>query len=153
MGLPRGVDEFVLQTHCRLATGRPHAGRAGACCLKKALETRRVKPGLIVHSDRGGQYAGGEFRKLLMKRKMAQSMSRKDDPYDNAAMESFFSRLKAGLLENGMFDSLEDARTEISEYIEMYYNNQRKHSALNYKSPMEYEKQYFYSLTMQVNCP
>jgi transposase InsO family protein len=82
--------------------------------LKKALQTRRVKPGLIVHSDRGGQYAGGEFRKLLVKRKIKQSMSRADDPYDNAAMESFFSRLKAELLEDGMFDNLEDAQGQRS---------------------------------------
>ena len=115
--------------------------------LNKALQTRSVKPGLIVHSDRGGQYAGGEFRKKLVKRKIQQSMSRADDPYDNAAMESFFSRLKAELLEDGAFDSLEDARTEIFEYIEMYYNTQRKHSSLNYKSPLEYENHYFYSLT------
>lgn len=115
--------------------------------LQKALQTRRVKPGLIVHSDRGGQYAGGEFRKLLERRKIQQSMSRADDPYDNAAMESFFSRLKAELLENGMFDSPEDAQTEIFEYIEMYYNTQRKHSSLNYQSPTDYENHYFYSLT------
>lgn len=83
--------------------------------LGKALHTRSVKPGLIVHSDRGGQYAGGEFRKGLVKRKIKQSMSRADDPYDNAAMESFFSRLKAEMLEDGAFDSLEDARTELSK--------------------------------------
>lgn len=115
--------------------------------LNKALHTRRVKPGLIVHSDRGGQYAGGEFRKQLVKRNIQQSMSRADDPYDNASMESFFSRLKAELLENGMFEDLEDARTELFEYIEMYYNTERKHSSLNYQSPADYENQYFYSLT------
>jgi transposase InsO family protein len=100
-----------------------------------------------VHSDRGGQYAGAEFRKLLWKRKIKQSMSRADDPYDNAVMESFFSRLKAELLEDGTFENLEDARTEIFEYIEMYYNTQRKHSSLNYQSPTECENHYFYSLT------
>lgn len=121
--------------------------------LQKALSTRTFKPGLIVHSDRGGQYAGGEFRKLLVKRRLQQSMSRADDPYDNAAMESFFSRLKAELLQDGLFDNLEDARTEIFEYIEMYYNTHRKHSALNYQSPMQQENHYFYSLTKQVNRP
>lgn len=115
--------------------------------LHKALQTRSVKASLIVHSDRGGQYAGGGFRKLLGKRNIQQSMSRADDPYDNASMESFFSRLKAELLENGAFDSLEDARTELFEFIEMYYNTERKHSSLNYQSPMEYENHYFYSLT------
>lgn len=121
--------------------------------LRKALQIRTITPGLILHSDRGGQYAGGGFRKLLMKRKIVQSMSRADDPYDNAFMESYFSRLKAELLENGMFEDLEDARTEIFEYIEMYYNTNRRHSALNYQSPTQYENHYFYSLTKQVNCP
>jgi putative transposase len=121
--------------------------------LNKALAARCIKPGLIVHSGRGGQYGGGAFRKGLMKRKINQSMSRADAPYDNAAMEAFFSRLKAELLEDGAFDSLEDARTEIFEYIEMYYNTHRKHLSLNYKSPTEYENHYFYSLTKQVPCP
>jgi putative transposase len=121
--------------------------------LNKAIQTRSIKAGLVVHSDRGGQYAGGVFRKLLGKRKIQQSMSRADDPYDNAAMESFFSRLKAELLEDGMFEDLEDARTEIFEYIEMYYNTHRLHSSLNYQSPRQYENHYFYSLTKQVHCP
>lgn len=116
--------------------------------LLRALNSCCLHPeGLIVHSDRGGQYAGGEFRRLLHKRKILQSMSRADDPYDNAFAESYFSRLKAELLQGGAFDSLEDARTEIFEYIEMYYNTRRRHSGLDYQSPMEYENQYFYSLT------
>ncbi len=121
--------------------------------LKKALEARSSKAGIIIHSDRGGQYAGGEFRKLLMKRKIKQSMSRADDPYDNAFMESYFSRFKAELLEDGTFETVEDARTEIFEYIEMYYNTLRKHSSLDYQSPMQHENHYFYSLTKQVICP
>lgn len=116
--------------------------------LNKALNSCCLNPkGLIVHSDRGGQYAGGAFRRLLHKRNILQSMSRADDPYDNAFAESYFSRLKAELLQGGAFDSLEDARTEIFEYIEMYYNTRRRHSSLNYQSPMEWENQYFYSLT------
>jgi putative transposase len=116
--------------------------------LTKALNQSCLNPeGLIVHSDRGGQYAGREFRNLLQKKCILQSMSRADDPYDNAFAESYFSRLKAELLQGGAFDSLEDARTEIFEYIEMYYNTRRRHSSLNYQSPMDYENQYFYSLT------
>lgn len=80
-------------------------------------------------------------------------MSRADDPYDNAAMESFFSRLKAELLENVLFDNLEDAQTELYEYIEMYYNTQRKLSTINYQSIMQYDNHYFYYLTKQVSCP
>lgn len=119
----------------------------------KAVGRNTIPQGLIIHSDRGGQYAGGAFRNRLKKRKINQSMSRADNPYDNAFMESYFSRFKAELLQDGAFENLEDARTEIFEYIEMYYNTQRRHSALDYQSPLDYEKQYFYSLTKQVDCP
>ena len=80
-------------------------------------------------------------------------MSRAKNSYDNAFMESCFSRFKAELLEDGMFENLEDARTEIFEYIEMYYNPKRKHSSLNYQSPIQHQNRYFYSLTKQVNYP
>ena len=107
--------------------------------LGQALSTRTVAQGMIAHSDRGGQYAGKVFRKLLDKRKIHQSMSRADNAYDNAFMESCFSRFKAELLEGGAFENKQDARTEIFEYIEMYYNTRRRHSALGYLSPMDYE--------------
>jgi putative transposase len=108
--------------------------------FKKALTSRTFSADTIVHSDRGGQYAGKAFRKLLDKSKVSQSMSRADNPYDNAFMESYFSRFKAELLEGGVFESIEDAQTEIFEYIEMYYNPNRRHSALDYLSPMDFEK-------------
>jgi transposase InsO family protein len=82
--------------------------------LKKAFQTRSTAPGLILHSDRGGQYAAANFRKLLMKRKIDQSMSRADDPYDNAFMESYFSRFKAELLEGGSFENGDDAQGQKS---------------------------------------
>ena len=117
--------------------------------LKKALVKRKIEDGLIIHSDRGGQYAGKVFRKLIAGKKMQQSMSRADNPYDNAFMESAFSRFKAELLQDGVFENLEDARTEIFEYIEMYYNTKRLHSSLKYQSPVDYEKQYHYYLTQE----
>jgi transposase InsO family protein len=98
--------------------------------LLKGLQWREPAAGLIVHSDRGGQYVGNQFRELLDKYLCQQSMSRADDAYDNAFAESFFSRFKTELLEDGTFLSLEDARTEIFEFIEMYYNPIRRHSAL-----------------------
>lgn len=110
--------------------------------LRQALATRSVSQGMIAHSDRGGQYAGKAFRRLLDKNKMRQSMSRADNAYDNAFMESCFSRFKAELLEDGAFENKQDAQTEIFEYIEMYYNTKRRHSALGYLSPMNYEKNY-----------
>lgn len=109
--------------------------------FRKALAKRKIHKGLIVHSDRGGQYAGYEFRAILYHKKMSQSMSRADNPYDNAFMESCFSRFKAELLQDGIFETIEDARIEVFEYLEMYYNTIRIHSSLGYKSPMNFEKQ------------
>jgi putative transposase len=110
--------------------------------LKKALYGRQLPTGVIIHSDRSGQYGGTYFRKLINDKKMIQSMSRADNPYDNACMESCFSRFKAELLQNGIFETIEDARIEIFEYIEMYYNTIRLHSSLDYKSPAQYEQEY-----------
>jgi transposase InsO family protein len=110
--------------------------------LQKALGVRAVGKGMILHSDRGGQYAGHAFRGLLRRRRLLQSMSRADDPYDNAFMESCFSRFKAELLQGGVFESIADAYTEIFEYIEMYYNPIRRHSSLGYVSPAVFEQQW-----------
>jgi putative transposase len=108
--------------------------------FKKSWGNRNATEGLIIHSDRGGQYAGKKFRKLLSGHRLLQSMSGKDNPYDNAFMESHFSRVKAELLQGGVFDSLEDAQTEIFEFIEMYYNPIRRHSSLGYISPAAFER-------------
>jgi transposase InsO family protein len=108
--------------------------------FKKVLNNRPLSARTIIHSDRGGQYAGKLFRNLLDKHKLSQSMSRADNPYDNAFMESYFSRFKAEMLEGGTFECIEDARTEIFDYIEMYYNPKRRHSALDYRSPVDFEK-------------
>jgi len=110
--------------------------------FKRALMSRNISAGeLIVHSDRGGQYACNKFRRLLnSKPQLLQSMSRADNAYDNAFMESCFSRFKTELLQEGAFENLQDANTEIFEYIEMYYNTKRRHSSLNYLSPMNFEK-------------
>jgi transposase InsO family protein len=117
--------------------------------FKKALQMRKPSKALIVHSDRGGQYASNNFRKLINDHKLLQSMSRADNPYDNAFMESCFSRFKAELLQDGIFETIEDAHTEIFEYLEMYYNTKRLHSSLEYQSPMAYEKKYYYCLTQE----
>jgi putative transposase len=111
--------------------------------LKKALQSRNPAPGLIVHSDRGGQYVSNALRKVIKKWHCRQSMSRADNCYDNAVAESLFSRFKAELLQTGTFLSIEDARTEIFEYIEIYYNHIRRHSALGYQSPNQLEEKYY----------
>ncbi len=107
--------------------------------LKKAISLRLVRAGAIIHSDRGSQYAAGEFRRLLQTSCFRQSMSGKGNCYDNAQAESFFSRFKAELIESGVFESVEQARSEVFSYIEGYYNRVRLHSGLGYKSPMEFE--------------
>jgi transposase InsO family protein len=119
--------------------------------LNKAIRTRKIYNGLIIHSDRGGQYGGKVFRSVIEKKKMLQSMSRADNPYDNAFMESCFSRFKAELLQDGIFETIEDARTEIFEYIEMYYNTQRLHSSLDYQSPDEFEKGFEKNRTFEMH--
>lgn len=108
------------------------------------LSARRrglVKRNAIIHSDQGSQYAAVEYRRLLYIGGFRQSMSRRGNCYDNAQAESFFSRFKAELVENGIFESIEQARSEVFGYIEGYYNRIRLHSGLGYKSPLEFEKQ------------
>ncbi|QJW90831.1 IS3 family transposase [Spirosoma taeanense] len=119
--------------------------------LKKALLRRKLNPNAIVHSDRGGQYIGKSFRNTLLTNQIQQSMSRPNDPYDNAFMESCWSRLKAELLENGAFRSLEDARTELFDYIECYYNRKRRHSSLGNISPEQFEQNYYLMLNQNLH--
>ena len=107
--------------------------------LKKALPKGLIKRGAIVHSDRGSQYASNGFRLLLQTNGFRQSMSASGNCYDNAQAESFFSRFKAELIEGGVFEDIEQARSEVFSYVEGYYNRVRLHSGLGYKSPMEYE--------------
>ncbi len=107
--------------------------------LEKAIRKGLVKAGAIIHSDRGSQYASNGFRRLLQQNCFRQSMSGKGNCYDNAQAESFFSRFKAELIEDGVFEDLEQARSEIFSYIEGYYNRVRLHSSLDYKSPIEFE--------------
>ena len=107
--------------------------------LKKAMNKGLIRAGALVHSDRGSQYASIAFRELLERNDFRQSMSGKGNCYDNAQAESFFSRFKAELMENGVFEDIEQARTEIFSYIEGYYNRVRLHSSLGYKSPLEFE--------------
>ncbi len=109
--------------------------------FNQARRRWRLKKGAIIHTDRGSQYASVEYRRLLYINGFRQSMSGKGNCYDNAQAESFFSRLKAELLENGVFESVAQARSEIFSYIEGYYNRVRLHSSLGYKSPNQFEKQ------------
>lgn len=109
--------------------------------LEMAVGRRRPEPGLIHHSDRGVQYACGDFQRLLWRHRMVPSMSRKGDPYDNAVAESFFRTLKVELVYRRRFRTRREAKAAIVEYIELFYNSRRRHSSLGYLSPNDFEKQ------------
>ena len=111
--------------------------------LKMALRRRQPAPALLHHSDRGIQYASGEYRRLLLGNQALISMSRKADVWDNAPMESFFATLKKELIHREHYQSRREAKSNIFEYIEGYYNPVRIHSAIQYYSPVEYEAIYF----------
>jgi transposase InsO family protein len=107
--------------------------------LENALRSRRIPKGLIFHSDRGSQYGSIAFRGLLARNQMRQSMSARANPYDNAWTESFIGTLKREMLRGGTFIDRADAYAEIFDYIESYYNTQRKHSSLDYVTPNQFE--------------
>jgi putative transposase len=108
--------------------------------LRNALMDRRVDKGIIFHSDQGIQYASEGFRKILRDNGFIQSMSRKGNCYDNAITETFFHTLKTELTHRTKYRTREEARQSIFEYIEIFYNRKRLHSAIGYCSPVEYEK-------------
>jgi putative transposase len=107
--------------------------------LTMAIWRRRPEPGVVVHSDRGSQYASGDYQALLEANGFLCSMSRKGDCYDNAAMESFFHSLKVEQINDRRYRTREEAKADVFEYIETYYNAVRRHSTLNYLSPRDFE--------------
>nr|CAI78639.1 Transposase [uncultured delta proteobacterium] len=111
-----------------------------ADALHKAIRQRRPKPGVLFHSDRGTQYTSYAFRDLMEQYGFVQSMSSSGNCYDNAVMESFFHTLKTELVYFEKYRTRQEARGGIFEYIEVFYNCVRRHSALNYCSPAEFER-------------
>jgi transposase InsO family protein len=107
--------------------------------LRMALSRRVVQPGLVHHSDRGSQYASGDYTDLLKAHGIDISMSRKANPWDNAACESFMKTLKYEEVHRNEYRDLDDARSSIAEFLEKVYNNKRLHSALGYLPPAEFE--------------
>jgi len=110
--------------------------------LDMAVGQREPGGDTLIHSDRGVQYRGNEYQAALANYGIAASMSRKGNCWDNAAMESFFSRLKVELVYAENFRTVDEARAGIFEYIEMFYNRKRRHSSLGYVSPHEFEQQF-----------
>ena len=109
--------------------------------LRAAIDRRRPSPGLIHHSDRGSLYTSKLYRKTLNDHGITASVSRVGMPYDNAAAETFFSSLKNELTHHEPFNSIDEARRKLFDYIEVFYNRQRKHQALGYRSPVEFDRQ------------
>jgi putative transposase len=108
--------------------------------LAMAISRRRPGAGLVAHSDRGSQYASEHYQRLLVDHEIICSMSRRANCWDNAPMESFFASLKKELTRGEIFGTREEAKANVFEYIEVFFNRIRRHSSLGYKSPIEYEK-------------
>ena len=124
---------------------KPADTRFGSGCRNKGSKRsnhdhlyriQRPLPGLIIHFDGGGQCLDLGFRKMIAEHQCQQSMTRVNNYYNNAFAESLFSRCKAELLKNSTFQNIQQAQEIVFEYIEAYYSRKRRHSALNYKSPI-----------------
>lgn len=108
--------------------------------LRRALAARRPGPGLIHHSDRGVQYASGDYQNLLAAWQILPSMSAKGNCYDNAAAEAFFSTLKRDLIHRQPWGSAAQVELALFDYLESFYNRKRLHSSLGYRSPAQFER-------------
>jgi len=121
------------------AMGKERDEQLITSAAEMALTKRHPADGLLHHSDRGSQYTSEGYQTLLKQHGIEISMSRKGDCYDNALMESFFGTLKEECVERQIFQTRSDARQAIFEYLEVFYNRQRRHSSLGYVSPFTYE--------------
>jgi len=123
-----------------LAMGEKISQDLASSALIDAVGRQGRPEGLIHHSDRGRQYASYVYQDLLKRYGMRVSMSRSGNCYDNAYLESFFGTLKTELVHGERYRTRLEARLSIFEYVEMFYNRQRRHSALGYRSPEQYER-------------
>jgi transposase InsO family protein len=135
---------IILDLFSRMIVGWSMSNRINAKLVTDAIEqafmNREVEPGLIFHSDRGSQYTSKEVRKVLSAHECQQSMSAKGNCYDNAVAESFFHTLKVELIYSQKYLTRQSAVSSIFEYIEIFYNRERRHATLNYYSPTEFER-------------
>ena len=122
------------------ALGRTLEAQLAIAALRMALLSRQPAAGLVHHSDRGVQYASHEYTELLKNHEIAISMSRKGNPYDNAACESFMKTLKYDEIYRNEYRDFDDARSGIHQFLEIVYNQHRLHSALGYRTPADFEK-------------
>jgi putative transposase len=115
--------------------------------FRMAVQNRTTLTGLLHHSDRGSQYAGDAYQRLLIDQQVQVSMSRTGNCYDNAPMESFFSTLKCEHVHFQHYRTRQEAQTDIFAYIVGFYNRQRRHSSLGYLAPEEFERRYYSNLS------
>ena len=127
--MARTLEQGLVQEALKLALGQ----------RRERGPARREDSVLLFHSDRGSQYAGGAFQEQLQEASLTGSMSRKGNCWDNAPVESFFATLKKELIHQEQYQTREQARVSLYEYIEVFYNRVRRHSALGYLSPADYE--------------
>lgn len=132
----------VLDLYSRAIVGWAMSHRIdqalAADALTMAIKQRAAAPEML-HSDQGSIYAAAGYRKLLAEHGIRQSMSRKGDCWDNAPMESFFHTLKTELVMHRDYQSREEAKSDLFEYIEVFYNRQRRHSSIRYDAPLAFE--------------
>jgi putative transposase len=135
------VMDLFSRTIIGLAMGDRMKQELVCDALNQAIKRRQPKPGLLLHSDRGSQYCSWSYRQLLHNHGFIQSMSRKGNCWDNAPMESFFKTLKVEEVYQQKYRTREEAKQRIFDYIEIFYNRQRLHSTLGYKTPNAFEAQ------------
>ena len=145
---------IILDVFARRIVGYAMGARLKASLVTTALAhalTHRQPPAeLILHSDRGSQYASQEVRTLILTHGLIQSMSGKGNCYDNAITETFFHTLKTEMIFWERFETRDEARRKLFHYIEVWYNRQRLHSSLGYMAPVEYEQQFHQLQTITI---
>jgi len=134
------VEDLYSRQIVGWSMGERITSRLVVDALEMAVSRRLPGEGLVAHSDRGSQYASEHYQRLLEKHGITCSMSRRGDCWDNAPMESFFASLKKELVHHEDYQTRAEARASVFEYIEVFYNRLRRHSALGYLSPVEYEQ-------------
>lgn len=137
---------IVIDLYARLVVGwaidRTQAATLPIAALRMAIAQRKPSAGVICHTDQGSVYGSGAYREVLADHELCASMSRRGNCHDNAVAESFFSNLKNEMTHHTIYDTRQEAKDAISDYIEVYYNRQRLHQTLRYRTPAAVDASY-----------